>query len=155
MFGSSALCGLRISSVYTYISDLKVLPHEQVKRGWGVTSDWGDATAAVAQQTKAQVGTKLSVLFKQHLWELSTNQYSFCYDVLSILFFVAGDAAKMIYLLLLTTKGTLKTRALCVVKQCCRKRALWLLAMLWRRTLSTPPSTLSFSSDATTVCKKK
>lgn len=49
---------------------------------------------------------------------------------------------------------TLKTRALCVVKQCCRKRALWFPAMLWRRTLRTPPRTLSFSSDATTVWHK-
>lgn len=48
---------------------------------------------------------------------------------------------------------TLKTRALCVVKQCCKKRALWFPAMLWRSTRSTPPRTLSLSSEATTVCR--
>lgn len=66
------------------------------------------------------------------------------------------STANLVTRLLLYTDETvpaLKTRALCVVKQCCRKRALWLPAMLWRRTRRTPPKTLSFSSDATTVWK--
>lgn len=54
----------------TYISDLKVLPHEQVERSGGVTPDGADAAAAVTQETQAQVGAQLRVFFKQHLWEL-------------------------------------------------------------------------------------
>lgn len=57
----------------TYVSNLKVLSHEQIKRGGGVTSDRTDTTAAVTQKTQTQVGTKFCVLFKQHLWELQTN----------------------------------------------------------------------------------
>lgn len=67
----------RTNSVSTYISNLKVLPHEQIKRGGGVTSDRANATAAVTQETQAQVGTKLCILFKQHLWELHTKTHSF------------------------------------------------------------------------------
>lgn len=63
--------------VWTYISDLKVLPHEQVKRGRGVTPDGTNTTAAVTQETQAQVGTKLRVLFKQHLWELDIHMWTF------------------------------------------------------------------------------
>lgn len=38
-----------------------------------MTSDRTDTTAAVTQKTQAQVCTKLSILFKQHLWELHTQ----------------------------------------------------------------------------------
>lgn len=51
-------------SLFTYISNLKVLSHEQIKGGRGVTSDRADAAAAVAQQTQTQVCTKFCVLFK-------------------------------------------------------------------------------------------
>lgn len=66
-----------MKSVQTYISNLKVLPHEEVERGGGVTPDCADAAAAVTQETQAQVGTQLRVLFKQHLWELDKHTQVF------------------------------------------------------------------------------
>lgn len=62
-----------MKSVWTYISDLKVLPHQQVKRGRSVTPDGTNTAAAVTQETQAQVGTKLCVLLKQHLGELDIH----------------------------------------------------------------------------------
>lgn len=49
-----------------------------------MTSDWTDTAAAVTQKTQAQVGTKLCVLFKQHLWELHTHTNTLFHFVYSL-----------------------------------------------------------------------
>lgn len=46
---------------------------------------------------------------------------------------------------------TLDTRARCVARPCCKKRALWALPRLYNTTLSTAPRTLSRASDSITV----
>ena len=46
---------------------------------------------------------------------------------------------------------TLDTRARCVARPCCKKRALWALPRLYSTTLSTAPKTLSRASDSMTV----
>lgn len=48
---------------------------------------------------------------------------------------------------------TLDTRARCVAKPCCRKRALWALPRLYSTTFSTAPKMLSRASDSITVCR--
>lgn len=69
--------GVETQLAQTYISDLKVLPHEQVERSGGVTPDGADAAAAVTQEAQAQVGTQLRVLLEQHLWELDETRQTF------------------------------------------------------------------------------
>lgn len=46
---------------------------------------------------------------------------------------------------------TLDTRARCVARPCCRKRALWALPKLYNTTFSTAPRMLSRASDSITV----
>lgn len=46
---------------------------------------------------------------------------------------------------------TLDTRARCVARPCCKKRALWALPRLYNTTLSTTPRTLSRASESITV----
>lgn len=59
---------------YTYVADLKVLPHKQVERRAGVGSDDADAAAAAPQQPQTQVGTLLGLLLKQQLRKLQKQR---------------------------------------------------------------------------------
>lgn len=54
----------------TYVPNLKVLPHQKVKRGTRVRPYRADAAATVSQEPQAQVCTLLSLFFKQQLREL-------------------------------------------------------------------------------------
>lgn len=57
----------------THVSNLKVLPHEEVEGGAGVGSDGTYATAAAPQKSQAQVCTLLRLFFKQKFRELKTQ----------------------------------------------------------------------------------
>lgn len=57
----------------THIPNLKVLPHEEVKRGTGVWPYGADTAATVSQEPQAQIRTLFRLFFKQQLWELETQ----------------------------------------------------------------------------------
>ena len=50
-----------------YISNFKILPHEEVERGRGLGSK---AAAAVTQQSEAQIGTQFRFLIEQKAGKL-------------------------------------------------------------------------------------
>jgi hypothetical protein len=54
----------------TYIPDLKVLPHEEVKGGTSVRPDCTDAATAMTEKPEAQIRTLLCLFLKQELRKL-------------------------------------------------------------------------------------
>jgi len=59
------------AAAVTYISNLKVLPHEQVEWSAGVSTDIRQHWTAMSQQSQAQIGALLCVVLKQQLRKLS------------------------------------------------------------------------------------
>ena len=55
-----------------YISNFKILPHEEVERGRGLGSK---AAAAVTQQSEAQIGTQFRFLIEQKAGKLLNEQF--------------------------------------------------------------------------------
>lgn len=129
----------------SYISNLKVLSHEEVEGGTGMGSDGANATATIPQETQAQVSTLLCLLLKQQLWKLNTHIKTFTLRQKRSHFIIKGTTFKVkrvnhqtkLHRLaeanLVVTKNlifdlisllTFDTRALCVAKQCCKYRAL-------------------------------
>lgn len=54
----------------TYIPNLKVLPHEKVKRGTSMGPYGTDAAAAMSEKPEAQISTLLCLFLKQELRKL-------------------------------------------------------------------------------------
>lgn len=54
----------------THVSDLEILPHQEVKGGAGVSPDGPDAAAAAPQEPQTKVGALLRLLLKQQLRKL-------------------------------------------------------------------------------------
>lgn len=54
----------------TYISYLKVLSHEEIKRCTGLGSNTTESRAAVVKESGTKVSTQLRVIFKQQFREL-------------------------------------------------------------------------------------
>ena len=58
-----------------YISNFKILPHEEVERGRGLGSKAADVAAAVTQQSEAQIGTQFRFLIEQKAGKLLNEQF--------------------------------------------------------------------------------
>jgi len=54
---------------FTYVSDFKILSHEEIERGWGLRPDRGYGGRAVLQQSKTEVGTVLRGFVEEERWK--------------------------------------------------------------------------------------
>ena len=59
-----------VNTYTTYVSDLEVLPHKKVERGWGLRPDWRDWGGAVLEELEAQVSAVFRRVVEQKAGKL-------------------------------------------------------------------------------------